>query len=269
VIDVDSDAGRRLVELAQARGLDVTTVGLSDAGADVRTIACRCAAAGSQVVVARRNAADLMFELPLLGAFNVANALVAVGLAAAIGIGDDAIRAGLAAVAPVPGRLEVVADPAGRIVVVDYAHTPDALTTVLTTLRDLAPTARIVTVYGCGGDRDAAKRPLMGAAVAAGADAAVLTSDNPRSEDPAAIAAAVIGGLDADDPHPEVILDRRAAIARAITLTGPGDVVLVAGKGHERGQTALGVTTPFDDRLVAAELLAAAGREPGTGAACA
>jgi UDP-N-acetylmuramoyl-L-alanyl-D-glutamate--2,6-diaminopimelate ligase len=146
-------------------------------------------------------------------------------------------------------------------VLVDYAHTPDALGRVLAAARPLASEGgRVICVFGAGGDRDAAKRPLMGRAVAAGADLAVLTSDNPRSEDPQAIADAVLVGL-ADGPASvRVELDRRAAIAEALTDARAGDVVVLAGKGHETGQTFAGHrTVPFDDRAVAREELGALG----------
>ena len=138
---------------------------------------------------------------------------------------------------------------------VDYAHTPDALAAVLADARRIAGGARVIAVFGCGGDRDRAKRPLMGAAAGAQADIVVLTTDNPRSEDPAAIAAEVERGLRDGAARYEVVLDRRAAIARAVEIAAPGDVVVVAGKGHESGQTVGSTTTPFDDRVVARSLL--------------
>jgi len=152
--------------------------------------------------------------------------------------------------------MERVADPhpGGRHLFVDYAHTDDAIRRVLAAIRALAPSeARLFIVFGCGGDRDRGKRPLMGAAAAA-ADLAIVTSDNPRGEDPQAIVDEILPGL-GDTPH-HVELDRAAAIARAVGLAGPGDVILVAGKGHEATQTIGGVASPFDDREVAAAALA-------------
>jgi UDP-N-acetylmuramoyl-L-alanyl-D-glutamate--2,6-diaminopimelate ligase len=140
-------------------------------------------------------------------------------------------------------------------VLVDYAHTPDALETVLTTARALVDGGRLVVVFGCGGDRDRAKRPVMGEVATRLADVAILTNDNPRSEDPEAIAREVLAGVPAGRAQPEVELDRRAAIRAAVHAARHGDVVVIAGKGHEPGQTVNGVTTPFDDRVVAAEEL--------------
>jgi UDP-N-acetylmuramoyl-L-alanyl-D-glutamate--2,6-diaminopimelate ligase len=199
-------------------------------------------------------------ELHLVGAFNVANSLAAVAASVLVGRDLDTIARGLAAVRGVPGRLEPVADPRGVLVFVDYAHTPDALTRVLATVRPLAaaqPRGRVIVVFGCGGDRDARKRPEMGAAAVAGSDLAVLTTDNPRSEDPAAIADDVLAGIDAADAGDRVVveLDRRRAIRDALARARRGDVVVIAGKGHETGQTVRGVTTPFDDRTVAREAI--------------
>jgi UDP-N-acetylmuramoyl-L-alanyl-D-glutamate--2,6-diaminopimelate ligase len=148
--------------------------------------------------------------------------------------------------------------------VVDYAHTPDAVATALAALR-ASTQGRLITVLGCGGDRDQGKRPAMGAAAARGSDVVVVTDDNPRSEDPAAVRAAVLAGVPADRRGAvEEVGDRRAAIARAVALARPGDTVLVAGKGHESGQEVAGTVTPFDDRAVLREVLAglAAGAAP-------
>ncbi len=154
-----------------------------------------------------------------------------------------------------PGRFERVDGGGDFAVIVDYAHTPDALEHVLSAARVLTRfDGKVAVVYGCGGDRDRAKRPLMGAAAARLADRAYLTSDNPRSEDPAAIAADVLAGVSADR-RPVVELDRRRAIRRALADAGRGDVVVIAGKGHEPGQTVGDVTRPFDDRDVAREEL--------------
>jgi UDP-N-acetylmuramoyl-L-alanyl-D-glutamate--2,6-diaminopimelate ligase len=186
-------------------------------------------------------------ELKLKGGFNRENAAAAAAAARALGIADDAIRRGLEAVDLVPGRFELVDEGQPFAVVVDYAHTPDALETALQAARELAR-GRVICVFGAGGDRDRDKRPLMGQIVTELADDALVTSDNPRSEDPAAIAADVVDGLDL-----EVELDRRRAIERALDAAGEGDVVLIAGKGHEQGQEIAGRKLPFDDREVARE----------------
>ena len=252
---IDDEWGRRLVADARAAGLDVSTVSRNDPAASVHAVELVTTAAGSRFVAIREGREPLRVSIALVGDFNVTNALLAIALADAVGLADEAIVLGLATVRAVPGRLEPVADPSGRSVFVDYAHTPEALATVLRTARALAPAGRVVLVFGCGGDRDRTKRPLMGQVAARLADVAVLTSDNPRSEDPAAIAAEVLAGLDAGDPGPVVELDRRAAITVALRSAAPGDVVLITGKGHETGQTAGGVTVPFDDRVVAASLV--------------
>ena len=191
-------------------------------------------------------------ELRLRGAFNVENALAAASLGLLVEIDVDAVCAGLAAVTGVPGRMEPIECGQPFQVIVDYAHTPDALRTVLETARALT-TGRLHVVFGAGGDRDREKRAAMGAAASALADRVLVTSDNPRGEDPEAIAAQIAAG--ADRPL-DVELDRRRAIARVLADAAPGDVVVIAGKGHEQGQEAGGVTRPFDDRAVARELLA-------------
>jgi UDP-N-acetylmuramoyl-L-alanyl-D-glutamate--2,6-diaminopimelate ligase len=188
-------------------------------------------------------------RLKLQGRFNVENALGAVAAARALGIGDAAIKQGIEAVERVPGRFDDVDEGQPFTVLVDYAHTPSALETVLEAARELAR-GRVICVFGAGGDRDRAKRPLMGQVVTELADVALVTSDNPRSEDPAAIASDVVDGLDL-----EVELDRRRAIERALEGARDGDVVVIAGKGHEQGQEIAGRKLPFDDRDVARDLL--------------
>jgi UDP-N-acetylmuramoyl-L-alanyl-D-glutamate--2,6-diaminopimelate ligase len=188
-------------------------------------------------------------DLKLKGRFNRENAAAAAAAARALGIPDAAIRRGLEAVELVPGRFELVDEGQPFTVLVDYAHTPDALETALEAARELTR-GRVICVFGAGGDRDRDKRPLMGRVVAELADEALVTSDNPRSEDPAAIAADVVDALDL-----EVELDRRRAIERALELAEQGDAVVIAGKGHEQGQEIAGRKLPFDDREVARESL--------------
>jgi UDP-N-acetylmuramoyl-L-alanyl-D-glutamate--2,6-diaminopimelate ligase len=189
-------------------------------------------------------------NLKLRGRFNVENALGAAVAARALGIGEAAIRAGIEAVSGVPGRLELVDEGQRFAVIVDYAHKPGSLERVLEEARRLA-TGRVICVFGCGGDRDREKRPLMGRIAADLADVAIVTSDNPRSEDPQAIIEEVLAGA----PELEVEPDRRAAIARVIASAREGDVVLVAGKGNEQGQEIAGAVHPFDDRDVVREVL--------------
>jgi UDP-N-acetylmuramoyl-L-alanyl-D-glutamate--2,6-diaminopimelate ligase len=190
-------------------------------------------------------------DLKLRGRFNVENALGALGASRLLGIGDDAIVRGLEAVRGVPGRFESVAEGQPFEVIVDYSHKPDALESVLRTARALT-TGRVICVFGCGGDRDRGKRPLMGRIASELADVAILTSDNPRSEDPLAIIDEVLVGVTGEI---EVEPDRAAAIARAVAEAADGDVVLIAGKGHEQGQEFADRTIPFDDREVAREAL--------------
>jgi UDP-N-acetylmuramoyl-L-alanyl-D-glutamate--2,6-diaminopimelate ligase len=240
---------------ATGAGLAVTTYGL-DATADVTAGEVVTGPRGTDFVLCLRAAGlELPAHLELLGRVNVANALGAAATALAIGTDPAAIVAGLAATAAVPGRLERIDAGQDFTVLVDYAHTPDALATVLRDARALAGSGRVVVVFGCGGDRDAGKRPVMGAVAGQHADLAVLTSDNSRSEDPRAIADAVLEGLRTGPARHVVELDRRAAIGLALDAAQAGDVVVVAGKGHESGQTVGGVTTPFDDRAVARALL--------------
>jgi UDP-N-acetylmuramoyl-L-alanyl-D-glutamate--2,6-diaminopimelate ligase len=188
-------------------------------------------------------------QLRLRGRFNVENALAAVGAARALGVGEAAIKQGIEAVDRVPGRFDLIDEGQPFTVLVDYAHTPVALETVLEAARELTR-GRVICVFGAGGDRDRVKRPLMGQVVTELADVALVTSDNPRSEDPAAIAADVVDGLDLD-----VELDRRRAIERAVEAARDGDVVVIAGKGHEQGQEIGGRKLPFDDGEVVRDVL--------------
>jgi UDP-N-acetylmuramoyl-L-alanyl-D-glutamate--2,6-diaminopimelate ligase len=186
-------------------------------------------------------AGGLEIQIALPGRFNVANALAAIGMARAAGIDDTAIVSGLAQARGVPGRMERIG-AFGIEAIVDYAHTPDALANVLRAARETTR-GRLIVVFGCGGDRDPGKRVEMGRIAAGAADAVIVTSDNPRGEDPAAIAAAVAAGIAA-----EVILDRRTAIRRAINDARAGDTIVVAGKGHEAHQIVGELRLPFDDR---------------------
>ena len=195
--------------------------------------------------------------LPLGGRFNAANAIAAATTAWVLGVDEDTIASGLSGAAAVPGRMEAVDAGQPFRVIVDFAHTPDALGGLLAELRAVT-SGRLIVVFGCGGDRDADKRPLMGREAAEGADIVVVTSDNPRSEEPGAIIDAIVAGV------PERLRgrvttepERRAAIGLGLAAAAPGDVVVIAGKGHETTQTVAGVARPFDDRVVARELLEA------------
>jgi UDP-N-acetylmuramoyl-L-alanyl-D-glutamate--2,6-diaminopimelate ligase len=204
-------------------------------------------------------------HVPLGGRFNVSNSLAAATAAAEIGLTPEEIADGLAGVGPVPGRFEHVANDLDIHVVVDYAHTPDGIAGVLLAARELVSTSgRVIIAFGCGGDRDTDKRPAMGRVAAELADGVVITSDNPRTEDPAAIIDAVFEGV-SHDYRDRVIatpVDRREGIQIALASARPGDVVVIAGKGHELTQTIGATATAFDDRLVATEVMNRLGR-PG------
>jgi UDP-N-acetylmuramoyl-L-alanyl-D-glutamate--2,6-diaminopimelate ligase len=244
VIDVDDPYGARLAgELPEA-----IRIGLDAPDAHVRARVLAADASGSRFAVG-----DLELQTALPGRFNVRNALAAVVVARELGVDDATIADALPRAGRVPGRFEPVEEGQPFAVIVDYSHTPDSLENALRAAREIAE-GRVIAVFGAGGDRDRAKRPLMGAAAAGGADVAIITSDNPRSEDPDAIIAAVAEGA----PEAERVVDRRAAIERAVALARPGDVVVVAGKGHEQGQEFEGGRkVPFDDVTVAREALRA------------
>ncbi len=254
VVAVDDPWGRRLLGEAT---IPTTTVGFAD-DASLGVAEIELTATGGRLTL--RGLASFEVPLPLAGAFNAVNTLVAAGIALRIGVEPADIRRGLSAAGPVPGRFERVEAGQDFTVVVDFAHTPDAIRTVVATARDLT-SGRVIAVGGAGGDRDRAKRPMMGRALAT-ADLAVVTSDNPRSEDPGTIIDEMTADL-ASVAQVTVEPDRRRAIAAAIAAARPGDVVLVLGKGHETGQEAGGVVTAFDDRAVAAEELARLLAGPG------
>ncbi len=242
-VNVGDDHGRRLAEELRGRQ-ELVTFGLGE-DADVRADELELGPRG-----ARFRAGGIELETRLRGRFNVENVLGAVAAARLLGIEDDAIAYGVKELRGVPGRFEAVDEGQPFAVLVDYAHTPDSLENVLRTARDLAQ-SRVICVFGCGGDRDRGKRPLMGRIATELADVAIVTSDNPRSEEPDAIIAEILAG--AGDA--EVEADRREAIARAVEAAEEGDVVVIAGKGHEQGQQFADRTIPFDDREVAREAL--------------
>ena len=245
-VNVDDPYGRRLAdELASLGRAPLLTFGFGD-GAGVRLENLQTTSRGATLT-----AAGIKLTTPLLGRFNVENVLGAVAAARLLELPDDAVATGVASVRGVPGRFEPVDEGQPFLVVVDYSHTPDSLETALRTARELAE-ARVVCVFGCGGDRDRGKRPLMGKAATEGSDLAIITSDNPRSEDPDAIIRDILEGVSGPV---EVEPDRAQAIATAVELAQEGDVVLIAGKGHEQGQETAGVTVPFDDRDVARDAL--------------
>ncbi|MDT9594504.1 UDP-N-acetylmuramoyl-L-alanyl-D-glutamate--2,6-diaminopimelate ligase [Nocardioides zeae] len=256
LVNVDDEHGRRLVGLAAEAGLEVRTFSLRPGAADWWVDDVVAEPEGSRFTVHGPGGAVETTTVPLPGDFNVANALAA--LAALVEAGQDlaAVADGLARSGGVPGRLERVDVGQDFTLVVDYAHKPDAVAAALSTLRPLT-SGRVLLVLGAGGDRDPGKRPLMGRIGAELADVLVVTDDNPRTEDPAAVRAAVLAGAAEvpEDTRAQVVEigDRRAAVRHAVTAARPGDIVVVAGKGHETGQEVAGVVHPFDDRVVAAE----------------
>jgi UDP-N-acetylmuramoyl-L-alanyl-D-glutamate--2,6-diaminopimelate ligase len=251
VVNVDDPWGRRLLDVDVPR----TTFGLGER-ADLRGTALHVDASGSSFVVD-----DRRYATPLRGIFNVSNCLAAMACARVLGVEEDVIARGLGAVADVPGRMEPVGTGPGPLVMVDYAHTPDSIRSVLAAARPLA-TGRVIVVFGCGGDRDRAKRPAMGRAATEGADLTVVTNDNPRSEDPLAIIAEIERGAVEGGGRFVVEPDRRAAIRLALADAEAGDVVVIAGKGHETVQELGADRIPFDDRVVAREELEALGARP-------
>lgn len=239
-VNVGDAYGRRLADELAGLGARTLTFGLVDDAA-VRPAGLELAATGATFRVGA-----LELRMRLRGRFNVENVLGAVAAAKLLGIDDDAIARGVEHVSGVPGRLEPVDEGQPFTVLIDYAHTPRALETVLETAREICA-GRLICVFGCGGDRDRSKRELMGTVARRHADRLVVTSDNPRSEDPEAIIDEILRGSGIG-PDVEVEPDRRLAIRRAIEIAGAGDIVLIAGKGHEQGQTFADRTVPFSDR---------------------
>ena len=241
VVDAGTDRLADLRALAHERGLVPVVVGGPDS--DLALVARNPDPTGQELVI-RWRGAEHSVRLPLAGAFQASNALVALGLVLATGADPDPAMRALGQLQGVPGRMERAAlHPSGAPVYVDYAHTPDALRTILSALRPHVP-GRLVLVFGAGGDRDPGKRPQMGAVADELADEIVVTDDNPRSEDPEAIRGAILAAC----PRAQEIGDRAGAIRAGVAMLRAGDLLLVAGKGHEQGQTAKGVTRPFDDR---------------------
>jgi len=245
LVNADDEAGRRLLA-----GPQVPLSSFGEAG-EWRAVDVELGPTGSAFRLVGPGV-DLAARVQVPGAFNVANAVAALACLVLAGVEAEVAVAGVAGLPGVPGRMERVDAGQPFAALVDYAHTPDAVASLLRTVRGVTP-GRVVVVLGCGGDRDRGKRPLMGRAAVEGADVAVLTSDNPRSEDPLAILAEM------QQPDALVEPDRRAAIALAVRLARPGDTVVVAGKGHESGQEVAGVVTPFDDREVLRDEIRAAG----------
>jgi UDP-N-acetylmuramoyl-L-alanyl-D-glutamate--2,6-diaminopimelate ligase len=256
LVNVDDAHGRRLAERPQ---VPTRTFSAAGADADWRAQDVRLRADGADFVVVAPDGSRHPAGVGMPGPFNVANALAAIAALVEAGFAVGPVVEGLAVLTGVPGRIQRVDTGQDFVTVVDYAHKPDAVTAVLSALREVTP-GRVITVIGAGGDRDRGKRPLMGAAAARLSDVLVVTDDNPRTEDPAHIRAELLDGARevAEGERAELheVGDRRTAIHQAIAMARPGDCVLVAGKGHEQGQEVAGIVHPFDDRAVALDALA-------------
>ena len=244
VVNRDADHADEFITVAKRRGLKLVTVGLQGRTLELTGQVPRARGQDLTVVYQGRSRT---IALPLAGLFQASNALVAAGLAIGLGDPPDAVFTALAALKGAPGRLELVAQTrAGASIYVDYAHTPDAIETVLIALRPHVK-GRLHIIFGCGGDRDRGKRPLMAAAAARHADSVIVSDDNPRSEDPAAIRREVLQGA----PNAREVGDRAEAIGLGIAGLGPDDALVIAGKGHEESQIIGKVSLPFSDRAEA------------------
>ena len=250
VINIDDAYGRELADRTRST-LEVLTYGEHG---DIAAESVELRADGSRALLRTPNG-TVDIVTTLVGRYNISNCMCAIGLAMQCGIPIETAVAGIAALARVPGRLDSVDAGQPFLALVDYAHTPDALEQALRACRELAGDGRVLVVFGCGGDRDRAKRPLMGEIATRLADIAYVTSDNPRTEDPASILAEIEVGAERGSSPFHSIIDRKDAIAAALQEARAGDLVLVAGKGHEQGQQFADRTVPFDDIEVTLELL--------------
>lgn len=280
VVNIDDAAGEKIIAIARDAGAEILRVGRgANADAEIRLVDHTISLDGTRAVI-EESSGRFEVDLPLLGDFNLENLLVAVGVGRALGLAPETIAAGTMHCPQVPGRMERVIGT-GRdepTVLVDYAHTPDAIEKLLRAVRPLCA-GRLIAVFGCGGDRDRTKRPLMAEAVATHADRAIATSDNPRTEDPIEILGDVEEGLrslarveadallttENEAALYSVLVDRRAAIDCAISGAGPNDTVVLAGKGHEDYQIIGREKFPFDDRLEARRALLERGQSAGPG----
>ena len=241
VVNADDPAGRRILDEASIPMVPFSVESLSEVNVEVDCISYRWR--GRRV------------RLPIGGGFNVMNSLAAAETAVTLGVGADDVASALSSAEPVPGRFEAVRNAHGFHVIVDYAHTPDGLASVLASARE-ASTGRVIVVFGCGGNRDRDKRPQMGRVASGAADLVIVTSDNPRGEDPRAIIAEIVAGIpDGEGVGAIVEPDRAIAIEEALRLARPGDVVVLAGKGHETTKTIGDQVIEFDDRAVAHRIL--------------
>ena len=253
VIGIDNEYGKKLADECRGLGLRVQTLSVHDHTADFFCENLKMSGTNSEFLIC--NGVDKnRCVINLAGEFNVFNALMAAAMARAAGADWSSVCEGLSSLKNVPGRLETIANDRGVNVVVDYAHSPDALKNVLTTLRTVTR-KRLITVFGCGGNRSHEKRPIMGQVAAQCSDVVIVTSDNPRKESPESIVEQIISGIKADTAYDTKLciqeIDRKTAIFKALKMAEAGDTVVIAGKGHETGQYFADKTVPFDDREVA------------------
>lgn len=256
LVNADDPAGADMV--SQFGGVAMT-YGI-DAPADIQATELSMSLTGARFTL-RAGALTMPIALALPGRFNVYNSLAAAGVAMSLGLSLRVTAEGLARARSVSGRIERVPADTDYTVIVDYAHSPDGIRNILEAVRELAG-GRVIIVFGCGGDRDRTKRPIMGRIAGELADYAILTSDNPRTEEPDAIIDMIEPGIRETGAQYERVTDRRAAIRRALDMAGKGDIVLIAGKGHENYQEIMGVRHPFDDREVVREILRGKGVQP-------
>lgn len=259
VIGIDNEYGVKLVKECEKAGLSFTKVSVANKEADVYATNATIKGVESCFTL-HCNGEERQCKINLGGEYNLFNALMAAGLCSAAGVGIDDISLGLAALKAVPGRLEAIANDSGINVVVDYAHSPDALKNVLSALRPVTE-KRVIAVFGCGGNRSKEKRSVMGITALEGSDVVFVTSDNPRKENPEAIIDEIMSGIHSIGiPEGKTVFqvtDRKEAIYKALKMASSGDTVLIAGKGHETGQTFADHTLPFDDREVARSFFSA------------
>ena len=244
VICTDDEWGMKLADECE---IPKTTVGQNGNWKTSKAISNSTGETTQQITI--EHSAQISLSVNMLGSYNATNAACALIASQVLGLEVPATLDSLKNVRPIPGRLENVSIASSGTAIVDYAHTPDAVQTVLTVIKDANP-AKVITVIGCGGDRDALKRPLMGKVAAQLSDIVIITDDNPRSEDPALIRSAMLSGTQGLSAEVIEVADRRLAIAKALGLANPGDVIAILGKGHETGQEVAGEVFPFDDRVV-------------------
>ena len=253
VIGIDNEYGLKLYKECKKAGLNVVSVSVSNKDADIYTTDAVIKGSESSFVI-HCNGEEKLCKINMGGEYNVFNALMAVGLTSTIGVSLDDICSGLEALKAVPGRLEAIENDKGINVIVDYAHSPDALSNVLRALRPVTE-KRLITVFGCGGNRSHEKRPIMGRTALENSDVVIVTSDNPRKEDPQSIIDEIMTGINSmvipGGKSVSQIVDRKEAILNALNMAESGDTVLIAGKGHETGQYFADRTIAFDDREVA------------------